>query len=304
MGVSPIWIIPATGLAATLFWDGSLVLPAKLLTVLIHEMGHALAAMIGGAQVERIVISMAESGETIVSRLHGTAQFTFAVSAGYIGSALVGATCLNRGIVGRLERVTLLSFSLGLAYMSLLFTTGADAAFLTGFGWSIAMLVPVVLGRRASRATLLAVGTLLLWYCFFDLFDFAAPGSRTDADILADFFVTQGIVDQTSRSFVTTAIAASWALSVALCLYATLRGPAAEGWAPRGSAGTMDMAELGPDVGQESFPGDLTPEVELWLMARGLGADCQPLLPEGIELPAGAPTKESAGATVVSPGGT
>ena len=299
MSVSPIWIIPLTGLAATLFWEGTVLLPAKLLTVLVHEMGHAVVALLGGAHVERIVISLGESGETIVTKLRGLPAFAAAVSAGYLGSALVGGACLNRGILGRFERLTLLTFSLVLAYMSLLFTKGADPAFLTGIGWACALMVPVFLGRRASRATLLALGTLLLWYCFFDLFDFTGPASRTDADILADFLARQGFIKSASVPLASTIVALSWAIAIALCVFLLLRGPAlgAHSGAHPGQA-EADAATRSAE--QEVFPGELTPEVELWLLQRGLAPDGQPLLADGIELPREVLGRQSAATPSVS----
>lgn len=298
MTVSPIWIVPVTGLLATLFWDGLLVLPAKLLTVFVHEIGHAVAAMAVGAQVEKIVITLGESGETIVKNLSGVPAFTVAVSAGYFGSALVGAALLNRGLAARMERMTLLAFSIGLAYVSVLFTEGAGTAFLTGIGWALAFLVPVALGRNAARATLLVVGTLLLWYCFFDLFDFAGPGGRTDADILADFLARQRVIAPDSVVAASRTAAATWAVGMALGLYLLLRGPILQGSAaaaPRAEEAAASEAE------QTGFPGELTEEVELWLMERGLGADGQPLLPDGMELPSQAGHEQGTPATLVPP---
>ncbi len=283
VGVSPVWIIPITGLLATLFWESPLLLPAKLLTVLLHEMGHAMAALAFGGQVERIVISPQESGETIISNITGLVPFSVAASMGYFGSALIGGFCLHRGLRARLERLTLIVLSGLLFYFSMLFTRGADTAFLTGTGWAIALALLAIPGRAVARAALLVVGTLLLWYCFFDLFDFIRPGSSTDADLLAQYLVREGHIARGAVSTAATGIASAWVLILACGLLVTLHRVSVASdrtAAPAPAESTPEIPE------QEAFPGELTPEVELWLMQRGLGADGQPLLPVGMELPA------------------
>lgn len=283
------WLIPITGLLATVFWDSPLLLPAKLLTVLLHEMGHATVAMLFGAEVERISVTLQESGETIVTKLQTLPAFVAAVSAGYLSSALAGALVLNRGVAGGFGRVTLLFASLCLGYTSLLFTRGADTAFLIGMGWSLSFLVLAVFGRQVARAALVVLGTLILWYCFFDLFDFADAQSRTDADILSDFLVREGLIGQDARPLVSATIALSWAVLIVLLLFGLLRGQLL------GKQRVPVAPGPPPEELPESFPGELSPEVELWLMQRGLGADGKPLIPgDGIHLPAEGPQRDPA----------
>ncbi|MBI3395462.1 MAG: M50 family metallopeptidase [Spirochaetia bacterium] len=211
------------GLVATIFWDTSFLYPAKVLVVLVHEMFHGVAALATGADLKRIVLSAGESGSTSVHGLRSGWPFVVSVSAGYLGSTFAGAVLLNRGFSGSLERVTLGAFSLMLWYMSFLFTETGTLAFWTGMGWALASLAAVLLGRRVSRVTLIALGTLFLWYCLYDLFDFSRDLSRSDAGILAEHFRRLGWVGQgeSAASF----IAGSWIIAMVGILAAFLVPP-------------------------------------------------------------------------------
>ena len=73
--------------AALFFWNTRLLLPIKLFVVLLHEVSHALAALLTGGQVERLALTGAEGGLTFT---RGGNRF-LTLSAGYLGSALWGA---------------------------------------------------------------------------------------------------------------------------------------------------------------------------------------------------------------------
>lgn len=181
-----------TGLAATIFWESSLILPFKLLVVLVHEMWHGFIAMFAGAKLKTISLAAGESGSTLVTGLGAGWSFAASVSAGYLGSAFTGAVLLNRGLAHSMERITLAAFALWLWYMSSLFTDTGSTAFWTGIGWAACCLIVSVIGRMPSRILLVAVGTLFLWYCVYDLFDFSRDLRRSDAGILAQHLVRQG----------------------------------------------------------------------------------------------------------------
>ncbi len=181
-----------TGLLATIFWESSWILPFKLLVVLVHEMWHGFVAMFAGAKLRTISLAAGESGSTLVTGLGAGWGFVASVSAGYLGSAFTGALLLNRGLAHNLERITLAAFALWLWYMSALFTDTGSTAFWTGIGWAALCLAVSVVGRVPSRILLVAVGTLFLWYCVFDLFDFSRDLRRSDAGILAQHLMKQG----------------------------------------------------------------------------------------------------------------
>ncbi len=267
------------GLFATLFWDTGILKPLKLLLVLIHEMWHGLAAMVSGAVLDKIILHAGESGETMVSHLNSKTGFLFTVSAGYIGSAITGALLLNRGLQASFERLTLLTFAGLLLYMSFLFTDVGKLAFYTGVGWSI-VLMPFAFSRRLARFALILMGTIFVWYCFYDMFDFTRDVRTTDAGILATYLSKQGILKSSPDStIVAYTISVIWCIAVVACIALFLRPV----FMRRPSPPPPPEAEPASDIPEE-FPGELTPQVQEWFLNRGLGPDGQPLPEELLAL--------------------
>ena len=90
----PIDLKAAFGLAALfvatwLLWDTPLVYPIKIFVVMLHELGHALAALITGGQVVGIQIYPEQGGVTFT---RGGWPFVI-LSAGYVGSRWQAVSC-------------------------------------------------------------------------------------------------------------------------------------------------------------------------------------------------------------------
>ncbi|MCR9143757.1 MAG: M50 family metallopeptidase [bacterium] len=279
-----LWVVLGTGIAITLFWEW--ILPVKLLVVLVHEIWHGAAALLSGAVLDQIDVDLAESGETLVSGLYSTSGFVFSVSAGYLGTALVGALLLARGLAGEWERVTVFVFAGLLLYMSYLFANVGSIAFYAGIGWGVGWILLGLLGQLSARLTLLVFGTIFLWYCFYDLFDFTRDIGRTDAGILARYIQAQawpGVGDWSMTALAST-VSLVWCAGI-FGILAIVLGPilgemaAATPAPPAAEEAPPGMGEPGmPD-----FPGELTPDVQEWLLMNGFGLDGRPLPPELLE---------------------
>ncbi|MCE9597792.1 MAG: M50 family metallopeptidase [Spirochaetia bacterium] len=218
---SGIWVALGTAVLLTVFWDTSFILPFKYLVVLVHEMFHGLSSMVFGARIQQILIHPGESGETLVTGLRGGIGVTISVSAGYLGSALSGALLLRRGLFESFERTALAIFGGVILYMTLLFTHGGSLAFTTGLGWSLCLLFCAALGPQYARNALIIVGTMFLWYSFFDLFDFTRDVKQTDAGILARYARSQLHIES-SLGFVSTFISIAWALFMLVAVWMIL----------------------------------------------------------------------------------
>ncbi len=83
-------ILAALFVAVWLLWDTPVVYPVKIFVVCLHELGHALAALLTGGQVVSIQLYPEEGGLTLT---RGGWPFVI-VSAGYLGSVLFGGVLL------------------------------------------------------------------------------------------------------------------------------------------------------------------------------------------------------------------
>lgn len=75
---------------ALAFWDSPVLLPLKLLVVMMHETGHALATLLVGGTVQKVTIAVNQSGECLSYLPPGWGAKVLVYSAGYLGSALAG----------------------------------------------------------------------------------------------------------------------------------------------------------------------------------------------------------------------
>lgn len=82
-----IFIIGAISFALLFIWDSEIVYPVKLFVVLIHEINHAIAAVLTGGTVKSIKLSMDLSGYTITKG----GNLIAIAAAGYLGSIVTGA---------------------------------------------------------------------------------------------------------------------------------------------------------------------------------------------------------------------
>ena len=87
-----------------LFWDSPLLLPVKLLVVMGHETGHAVATWLAGGEVQRVVLSADQSGACLSALPPGAWPTILVYSAGYVGSAIAGAVLLVLAFRLRLAR--------------------------------------------------------------------------------------------------------------------------------------------------------------------------------------------------------
>ena len=83
-------VVLGIALLCLFLWEHWIIYPIKLLVVLMHETGHALAAMLTGGDVVSIRISPQQGGVAVT---RGGIRFII-LCAGYLGSSLIGAALL------------------------------------------------------------------------------------------------------------------------------------------------------------------------------------------------------------------
>lgn len=114
--VAPARVMLLAALAAVMVgWLGPLAYPFRLLTTLVHELGHGLAALLTGGAFLRFVVFPDGSGVAYTS---GGLRWLI-VPAGYLGAALFGAGLIALGRSPRRSQIALGALGIALILLSL-----------------------------------------------------------------------------------------------------------------------------------------------------------------------------------------
>ena len=177
--------IAITALILILFWDSPAVWPLKILVVLFHELGHALAAVLTGGTVLSIGLSPDQGGVT-----HTSGGWRFAIlNAGYLGSLLFGVALLAAGRSPKQARVGVGALSLVLLGATLFWVRP-----LLSFGFGAAMAFTAASLWLALRAkadlvqlVLRGLGVFSVLYALWDIRSdvFGGTAGVSDASMLA-----------------------------------------------------------------------------------------------------------------------
>jgi hypothetical protein len=188
LDVGNLLVLAALVALGLVFWDSPLLTPVKLLVVMGHESGHALATLLVGGEVQRVVLSSDQSGACLSALPPGAWPTILVYSAGYVGSAIAGAVLLVLAFRFRLARGVLAAYAVWLAAMAIL---------VAGSGFTVAFCLGMaaVLAAAARWLPLLGVRFVVLFlatftglYALFDLRDDlwnATVRAHSDAALLA-----------------------------------------------------------------------------------------------------------------------
>lgn len=180
-----------------LLWDTVALLPFKLLAVMGHETGHALATLAVGGSVEKVTLTADQSGACLSSIPDGFGAKTLVYSAGYVGSAIISVLLLALTFRFNARRLMLAAACVWLSLMAvfyardiftLVFCFGFAALFGVGARW---FPPGVVGGLNLFIATFTAV------YAAMDLKDDLWNGAvraQSDAQLLANITVVPAMV--------------------------------------------------------------------------------------------------------------
>jgi len=167
-------------------WQTPVTLPLKILVVFMHEVSHGVAAMLTGGKIESISLSAMQGGLTLT---RGGNLF-FILSAGYVGSLLIGVMVLMIALRTNADRV-LMGF-LGIATLIITaFYIRALFPLAFGLGTGAMMLVMAwFLPRQANDMVLRVIGLSSMIYVPYDIFSdtIARSELRSDAYRLAENF--------------------------------------------------------------------------------------------------------------------
>lgn len=174
--------------ASWLFWDSPFLFPIRMFVVLLHELGHAMAALATGGQVLRIELLYGEGGAAWTS---GGSRFLI-LNAGYLGSLAFGILLLLSARKDRFVRPVVTLIAVVTAFVTLWYLRPFFSfSFMYGV---LASSVLLALASQAStgiqRVVLHFLGIFSCLYALFDIRDdvlnFERVGGTSDATMLAE----------------------------------------------------------------------------------------------------------------------
>ena len=169
------------------FWSAPWLTPLRLLVVLVHETGHALATLLFGGRVERILVGADESGQCLSSVPVGWLPQVAVYSAGYVGSAVSGALQLILAFRFRLHRAVLYAMGTWVTAMGFLYAGNTfTLAYCLAMG-AVLLVLARVLPAGAERALVMVIAVFTGLYALFDLRDdlWRPGGAPSDAVLLS-----------------------------------------------------------------------------------------------------------------------
>jgi len=204
-------LLLSVGLAAAVcvfLWHTLAVYPLRLLVTLMHESGHAVAAVLVGGAVDSVTISPSAGGLTHSRIPPSMLRSMIVSSAGYVGSSVAGACLLaavGRMRSGRVLLGMLVAWTAAVAVLWVPFLppeAGAAMAKATGssrtdglFTLAFAVGTAGALGLLAWKGPVWLRRVALVWIAtasclaaledIKNLFGYGLGGSSSDADAMS-----------------------------------------------------------------------------------------------------------------------
>jgi hypothetical protein len=117
------------------------------------------------------------------------ASFLFVVSAGYIGSSILGGVLLNRGFHRKQAKQVLGFVGIFLILFTHFYSANHDFTYNTGIRFGIIFIILSFVSKEISSLVLIFLGTGVSLYSVYDLVDFTNHIQHTDAGILANWIL-------------------------------------------------------------------------------------------------------------------
>ena len=166
-----------------LAWPYPLIWPLKMLVVFLHELSHALAAILTGGRVGEITLHYLQGGTTTTAG----GNFFVIASAGYVGSLVLGAGLFMAAVRSTWDRILVTALGvlmLGVAaiYMREMFALGFTIAVAVAL-LVVAKFLPVIVNDLVLRV----IGLTSMIYVPYDIFSdtLARSSAMSDARIIA-----------------------------------------------------------------------------------------------------------------------
>jgi hypothetical protein len=167
-------------------WATPVIFPLKILVVFMHELSHGLAAILTGGSIEAISLSMQEGGHAIT---RGGNLFVI-LTAGYLGSLVLGVMLLLIALRTHADRATLGLFGLITLLVTVLYIRDIFPLLFCGVTGVGMIATAWFLSRPVNDFILRVIGLTSVIYVPYDIFSdtIARSELRSDAYMLAAQF--------------------------------------------------------------------------------------------------------------------
>ncbi len=191
-----LWALIACVAVGIFFWDSPVLWPLKLLVVMMHESGHALAALLVGGSVDRVSLGGDQSGQCLSLLPPSIFGQIVVYSAGYVGSSIAGAVLLVLTLRYKVRRFVLGAAAAWLVVMAALYARDAFTLLFCA-GTAVALGVGAkYLPEGAVDVVNLFIAVFSGLYAVFDLRDdlWSASRAQSDAAFLAQITYVPSII--------------------------------------------------------------------------------------------------------------
>jgi hypothetical protein len=195
-------------------WETPIVYPIKIFVVTLHELGHALAAIVTGGEVLAIQIFPDQGGLTLT---RGGSELII-LSAGYLGSVLAGGLLLYASSYPGWGRVLMTLLALLIAFTTLLFIRNAFGLI---FGILVCAAMLFSAARLSDRVNYYILRFVAAASCLYALLDIRGDLFNPYAEQLASFGVVNDAIALERATGISSGIwALLWmAISVVMLFY-------------------------------------------------------------------------------------
>ena len=183
-----LFALAAAAVLGVLFWNSWPLYPLKLLVVLMHESGHAVATLLVGGSVDRIQISPDEGGVTFSRYPPSLLRSIIISSAGYVGSTVSGCVLLWVAARSKAGRWPLIALATWCALVAVLYVRDGFTLLFVG-GCALALGLLARFGASLlRRGVLVFLAAFSCCYALYDIRDdllHLSSSGGSDADALA-----------------------------------------------------------------------------------------------------------------------
>ncbi len=161
------WQLTALTIAVFALWSTPFVLPLKLLVVVFHEVSHGAAAVLTGGSIDSISVNFQQGGEAWT---RGGSRFLI-LTAGYMGSLLIGVGLLLAALRGRADRAIVAGLGVLLLVVLVLYVRDIPSALITMTTGVALLAAAQFLRSQICDLILRIIGLSSIIYVPYDIFD-------------------------------------------------------------------------------------------------------------------------------------